>query len=106
MFDKRQQPRKIFKTIVTVTLDEGRVYEAKSVDISSGGMCLILPGKNLPVGTHCTIRFDLVSNRRVHKISAVSKVTYSICASEGFKIGFQFVKIDSGCLAAVESFMI
>ncbi len=102
--DHRQYPRKIFRTIVKVLVDKDHIYQAKSIDISQTGLCLIIPGKNLNIGTTCHIFFDLVLLGKVYKIQVVAKVVYSICVSEGFKAGLLFTKIDAVAEAAIQAF--
>jgi len=103
--DQRQHPRKIFRTTVSIFLNEGRGYEASSVDLSIGGICVTLRGKNLQPGQMCALSFNLFTRGKAHKINTVAKVAYSVCSGNEFKIGFQFMKMDAGCTAAIESFM-
>ncbi|MES2208414.1 MAG: PilZ domain-containing protein [Pseudomonadota bacterium] len=103
--DQRQQSRKIFRTVVTILVDRAHIYHAKSIDISQTGICLIVPGKNLIIGSTCHIMFDLVVQGKAHKIQVAVKVIYSICMDEGFKTGLQFIKIDAAADAAIQTFI-
>jgi c-di-GMP-binding flagellar brake protein YcgR len=103
--DLRQRPRRLFKTLVVLTLSEGGHYQGKSHDISSTGMCLLLQHKNLKPGQSCTVYFEILVQQKVHRITASAKIAYSICSQDGFKTGLHFTKMDLSCSSALEAFM-
>lgn len=72
-----------------------KVLRAKTVDVSLGGLCLMVP-EQLPVGQKCNIGFEAPLNGKMVRIFAVAKVAYSILSgTDGFRTGLQFTEIDA-----------
>lgn len=93
--EARIAPRKAIRCRAKIVLDDKISLDARTVDISSSGICMIL-AEQLPAGRACLIAFDIPINGKMRKIRAVAKAVYSICSgTEGFRVGFQFVQVDA-----------
>jgi c-di-GMP-binding flagellar brake protein YcgR len=69
--------------------------KAKMIDVSLGGICVLLPGQ-LPVGQPCMIAIDTPINGKPRRITAAVRVIYSILSgTDGFRTGLQFVELDA-----------
>ena len=68
---------------------------AKTIDVSLGGVCLIVP-EQLPTGQTCNVGFEAPLNGNMVRIFAMAKVIYCILiGTEGFRTGLQFTQLDA-----------
>ncbi len=67
----------------------------RTVDISLGGLCLIV-SEQLPVGRTCYVGFEAPLNGKAVRITATAKIVYSILSgTDGFRTGVQFTELDA-----------
>lgn len=93
--DTRSFPRKILRAPAKVTLPGRPSYRAKTIDISLGGVSLIVPDQ-FPIGQICTVSFEAPVNDNIARVTATTRVIYSILkGTEGFRTGLQIIEIDS-----------
>jgi len=93
--ETRNFARKVVRVPVRIALPGGAVLKARTVDISLGGIC-VLVGEQLPVGQAGRVDFESTVNGQLRRVTAEAKVIYSILrGTEGFRTGLQFVQIDS-----------
>jgi hypothetical protein len=89
--ETRAAARKILRCRARVGLQTGVALNARSIDISISGMCLMVDGP-LSAGQSCMLMFETPIKGVPKQINVVAKVVYSICGSDGFRAGFQFVQ--------------
>ena len=93
--ETRSFPRKVLRGQARVALPGMPAMRAKTVDISLGGICLIVP-EQLQPGATCNVGFEAPLNGTMVRVFAVGKVAYSILSgTDGFRTGVQFVQIDA-----------
>lgn len=68
---------------------------ARTIDVSLDGLCLLVP-EQLPVGKVCDVGFEAPLNGKMVRVIGAAQVIYCILSgTEGFRIGFQFVRLDA-----------
>ena len=93
--ETRTYPRKVLRCQARVALPGMPALRAKTVDVSLGGICLVVP-EQLPSGQTCNVGFEAPLNGKMVRVFAVAKVVYSILTgTEGFRTGLQFVELDA-----------
>ncbi|NEX60725.1 PilZ domain-containing protein [Noviherbaspirillum galbum] len=93
--ETRVYPRKALRCPALIVLPGIAPIRAKTVDVSLGGLSLVLPGQ-LPAGQPCTLVFEPIINGKPRRITAAIRVIYSILSStDGFRTGVQFVELDA-----------
>jgi c-di-GMP-binding flagellar brake protein YcgR len=90
----RAYPRKPLRCPALVALPGITPVKAKMIDVSLGGICVLLAGQ-LPVGQPCMVAFDPTINGKPRRITASVRVIYSILGNDGFRTGLQFVELDA-----------
>jgi c-di-GMP-binding flagellar brake protein YcgR len=102
--EQRKFPRRPLKRAARVVTRDAPPVEGTTIDVSAGGLCLVLP-RQLPVGAPCAVSFDIPVNAFKQTVSAVSRVTWAICSTDGFKTGLQFVEIDPASATAIARYV-
>lgn len=93
--ETRIYPRKVLRAQARVALPGMPAMRAKTIDVSLGGLCLMVP-EQLPSGKICNVGFEAPLNGKMIRIFAMAKVVYSILTgTEGFRTGLQFTEIDA-----------
>jgi hypothetical protein len=93
--ETRTYPRKVLRGQARVALPGAPAMRAKTLDISLGGVCLLVPEQLAP-GQTCNVGFEAPLNGQTVRVFAVAKVIYSILSgTEGFRTGLQFVQLDA-----------
>lgn len=93
--ETRTYPRKVLRGQARIALPGMAAMRAKTVDVSLGGICLLV-SEQIPPGQICNVGFEAPLNGKVVRVFAVAKVIYSILSgTEGFRTGLQFVEIDA-----------
>ncbi len=92
--NRRESDRKVVRLRATVSLPGDRTFEAHTVDISSGGACIVAPYQ-LTTGQQCVIHLELSACGSDHKIRLMGRICY--CNGSGaaqFRVGMRFVQLD------------
>jgi c-di-GMP-binding flagellar brake protein YcgR len=89
----RVYPRKPFSCVAKVAVGERPPLDGSGVDISLGGVCLLLP-EFVDFGQFCVVKFEVLIGGSAKQFSAVAKSVYCARAAEGFRVGFQFFRLD------------
>jgi c-di-GMP-binding flagellar brake protein YcgR len=93
--ETRTYPRKVLRGQARVALPGAPALRAKTLDVSLGGICLLVPEQLLP-GQTCNVGFEAPLNGQMVRVFATAKVIYSILSgTDGFRTGLQFVQIDA-----------
>ena len=93
--ETRNYPRKVLRTQARVALPGMPALRARTVDVSLGGICLMV-SEQLAPGCICNVGFEAPLNGNMVRIFAVAKVVYSILSgTEGFRTGLQFTELDA-----------
>jgi hypothetical protein len=104
----RRHVRERFSATVKVMLADGRVLEARTVDISLGGAQLVLP-TNLPVHSRCVLQLSLPTKPlgRVRILMAQAKVLSIVYSGRkgGFAAGLRFTALPAASQAALEDYL-
>ena len=92
---------------VHVMLPGRRIVEARAVDISAGGLRLLMPA-NLPVQSVCNIRLGLPGGldgiQTIMARAQVMNVMFS-CKESGFMVGLRFTSISRTAVEAIEQYL-
>ena len=79
---------------VQVALPNQTILSGHALDISVGGICIILQNQ-IPVDAVFLIRFEMVVKGKIHVITAQAKSIYGVFASGGgFRVGLGFKEHD------------
>jgi c-di-GMP-binding flagellar brake protein YcgR len=103
----RRYVRERFGATGQVKLADGRVLEARTLDISLGGVQLVLAA-NLPVHGLCTLRLRIPAiPLGVHTLTAQAQVASIVCSGRegGFVAGLRFTALPAASLAALEAYL-
>ncbi|OWW20100.1 hypothetical protein AYR66_11970 [Noviherbaspirillum denitrificans] len=93
--ETRIYPRKLLRGQARIALPGMSAMRAKTIDVSLGGLCLMVPEQISP-GKICNVGFEAPLNGKMVRVFAVGKVVYSILAgTEGFRTGLQFTEVDA-----------
>ena len=89
-----------------VAVPSASIMHGRLVDVSLGGVSMMLP-EQLRAGQQYNVAFDPSINGKVRRIVAKAKVVYCILSgSDGFRVGFQFVQLDTENNKAVAELML
>jgi c-di-GMP-binding flagellar brake protein YcgR len=91
--DLRKSVRKILLSPAIFVSQNVRLKSAITIDISTGGISLIIPGP-LPIGQSCAISFDVPGDQ--HKQRTLISGTIASCVAKGdeFRVGVHYVESD------------
>ena len=93
--ETRIYPRKVLRGQARVALPGMPAMRAKTIDVSLGGICMMVP-EQIPPGKVCNVGFEAPLNGKMVRVFAVGKVVYSILAgTDGFRTGLQFTEVDA-----------
>lgn len=101
--NRRTHQRHPLRVGVALVFDNGYRIEARSLDISSGGLGVVTD-TNVPVGVRLTIDMHLpVAPSGAVAFTAQAFVVNTVLAGEdgGFRLGLQFLALDAGCRDAL-----
>lgn len=90
----RQTERKILRCRVLVRLENGQVTTGKTLDISVGGLCVVLEN-SLPSGLACEVRLDFFVLGKPTRLQAKTRVMNCICTNQAYRIGLQFLNLEA-----------
>ena len=82
----------------------GEALVARTVDISTHGMCISVADP-LRIGLQAQLRFDLLMDGKPHTIHVNAKVTYCILSGSEFKVGFQFMQVELAVMTSLTKFL-
>lgn len=102
--EQRKFSRRPLKRAARVITRNAAPVEGTTIDVSAGGLCLLLDRQIAP-GTPCAVSFDIPVNAFKQSVSAVARVAWSICSTDGFKTGLQFTEIDPASATAIARFV-
>ena len=102
--EQRQTQRKVLKVKALIVPEGGSPLVARTVDVSSSGMCVSVSAP-IELGTHSQLRFDLLVDGKPNTIEVRSKVSYCILSGDEFKVGFQFVNLDLSSMTALAKYL-
>lgn len=86
----RAYPRKVFRCRAKLLVEDKLPMRAWTVDISIGGISLML-AEPIDPGQYCIVKFDAVVDGISRRFSAMAKSIYSVCSYTGkYRTGFQF----------------
>ena len=90
--ETRIAPRKLIRSRAKVGLENGPTLSGRTVDISMTGICVMVDGPINP-GHVCMIAFEATVQGKPMMVTVMAKTVYSICGRDGFRTGFQFMKV-------------
>lgn len=103
----RQHARERFKAAVQVKLADGRLVEAHTLDISLGGVQLVLP-VNLQQHSLCALRLCIPGiPLGVHVFMAQAEVASIVYSGRegGFVAGLRFTALPAASMAALQDYL-
>ncbi len=99
--DNRSILRKILRCHAKVAMAGRPPLNARTVDISPNGMCLLV-AEQLPAGLSCNVSFEVPLNGKMKKVQVIAKAVYSVFGTDGFRIGMQFTQVDPASAAVID----
>ncbi len=88
-----------------VTLKDTTKLNAETIDISLGGVGLLVSEK-IRIGQYCAVTFDALLKDGIHPIVAFGQIIYSIGPTdEGYTVGLQFLNIAPTCSKAIKELL-
>ncbi|MBI1892188.1 MAG: PilZ domain-containing protein [Burkholderiales bacterium] len=101
----RMHPRKQLSVVAKVAVGEKAPLDARGVDVSLGGVCLLLP-ESIAFGEFCVVKFEVDVGGSTRQFSGVAKSVYSAGNSaNGFRTGFQFFRLDEANTSLLADFI-
>lgn len=102
--ERRAFPRHPLRTQALIVLADGRLIEARTMDIGKGGMGVVL-GFNTPVGSRFGIRLTLPIRPKGNALFE-TQVQVANCvldgAAGGFRLGLEFVALQPEAQAVLD----
>lgn len=102
--DRRADDRHPFRTAATLTLDDGRTLQSRTLDLGKGGAGVVIDF-NLPVRTALTVQMRLPA-RPSGSALFEARATVANCtlagSDGGFRLGLQFAPLSDAALAALK----
>lgn len=93
--NQRVYPRKPLRCIAKVMAQGGQPLTGRTVDLSMGGVCLLLP-EELRKGMPCAISFEVPIHGEMRRFSGLGRVAYCVLSgTDGFRTGLQFMQLDA-----------
>jgi len=108
--DARADVRKILHCPVRIIAKNGNVIRGRSLDVSTGGMSVMLnePFDGAP---QCVVTFEALSasqltNGKPISVTVAAEAVYSICVgTSGFRVGFKFDRSNEGAAKALRQLL-
>ncbi|MDZ5459808.1 PilZ domain-containing protein [Azohydromonas lata] len=103
----RRHDRSRFAATVQLMLAGGQIVEGRTMDISEGGMLLLLP-LNLPVDTTCRLRLLVpASPSGAREVTAEAQVASIVLSGRegGFLAGLRFTQLPPASRAGLEDYL-
>jgi c-di-GMP-binding flagellar brake protein YcgR len=91
--DLRKSARKILLSNAIFVSQNIRLKSAITIDISTGGMSLVLP-VSLAVGQSCAISFDVPDQHSKQRILINGTIVSCIAKGEAYRIGVHYIETD------------
>lgn len=104
LVDQRSVARKIVRAKAVVVMDGMPPLQGRTIDISAQGLSLNFEHK-LGTGHMGQLSFELFIDGKAQLLTCRSKVTYCIFSGDHFKIGYQFLNLDSITASAINKFL-
>ena len=99
----QREPRYPLHGRAQVALPNQVILAGRTVDISVGGVCLLIDDQ-IPQGLICAVRFEMLVKGITHVITAQAKTIYGVFANAGgFRVGFAFNAVDAQRTALINS---
>jgi c-di-GMP-binding flagellar brake protein YcgR len=90
----RQTTRKILRCKALVRMESGEILTGKTLDISVGGLCLVLENSLLEK-VLCEVRLEFFLEGKPTRIQSKTRVVSCICTNQTYRVGLQFLALDS-----------
>jgi hypothetical protein len=103
--EQRQSIRKVMRVKAILQVDGAGTMAVRTMDIGTSGVGISSPHP-LQTGQTGHVSFEMYFNGKIHLIGSRVKVMYCIySSSDGFKVGLQFVNIDTAGVGTIARFM-
>lgn len=97
----RTYPRKVFRCRARLAVEDKLPVDAWTVDISIGGMSLMLENHVDP-GQYCVVKFTATLGGKERPFSTIARSIYSVCSCTGqHRTGFQFLQLSDENIAFI-----
>jgi hypothetical protein len=103
--EARAAVRRKFSGRVRLTFDVGNPTDAKMIDMSVSGACLLVE-QMVHAKTPCTLACNIFHEGKAYVFRVRAVAVYSVLASgKGFKVGFQFGPHDEATASQIAALM-
>lgn len=102
--EQRQLPRKILRGKAMLVMDGAAPVAARSLDIASNGMSISVESM-IKAGNKGQVTFEMYFDGKSHILTSKVSITYCIFSGDEFKVGLQFLTMDSASLAIVTKYI-
>ncbi|MDC8756279.1 PilZ domain-containing protein [Janthinobacterium fluminis] len=102
--EQRQPPRKILRTRAMLVMDGAAAVAAHTLDIGASGVAAVVD-EALAVGHKGRIVFEMLVDGKLQLVDGQVAANYCILSHDGFKVGLQFVNLDSAMANAISRYL-
>ena len=102
--ERRVFPRAALHVRVTLTTKEAVSVDARSKDVSIGGLC-VMSSRSLPDGVDVIVKFELPLRGKFQKMALPARIVNSVLTGDGYRIGLQFVELDENNSQTIQAFV-
>lgn len=104
--EARSYPRKLMRCQARVALKGMAPLRAKTIDISLGGVSLLVP-EQLPTGQVCDVGFEAPHNGKMVRVIGTARVIYCVLTgTDGYRLGLQYIQLDPANNKALTELML
>ena len=102
--DSRRSVRKILKAKAQLSISNGPPVEGRTIDIGIDGMGMVLP-VSVVRGQNGKVIINMYFDGKAHLVDTAIKVTYCVFSSGEFRVGCQFVRLETAELGSISAFL-
>ncbi|MES2014998.1 MAG: PilZ domain-containing protein [Pseudomonadota bacterium] len=102
--EQRSNKRKLLKVKALLKIDGMETVLGRTLDVAGDGLSLQLDSAVKPAELGM-VGFELFHEGKMTSITARVRAQHCVLGSGGFKVGFQFVNLDLGMMAALGRYL-
>lgn len=102
--EQRLAPRRALKVKVLIAPEAVEPVIARTLDISSSGLC-VNTMQPMPLADTAQLRFDLLVDGKANPIQVKCKVLYCVLSGSEYKVGFQFLNLNLTAMTTIAKYL-